>query len=212
MREPVAEFATQKLDPALWANIERAVPIPRMPAKPRNGPSPFAAPSPPSRQPPPHPPEIRRDGLLRRLLSICLFLDDWATPSKGLRLNPTCCFNAKVWRGKPSPRAYFVGRYPFQRGHPATPRAQDARSFQDSPPAATAALPDSFLTLAAASSQLVTCEAPSFHCRSNVGGGMGCPPPTFHLEDILGNSAPCRSLTFLPALPWLPAVRPSRIV
>ena len=54
----------------------------------------------------------------------------------------------KFWRGKPSPRAYCVGRYPFQRGHPATPRSQDARSFQDSPPAATAALPDSFLTMA----------------------------------------------------------------
>jgi hypothetical protein len=51
-------------------------------------------------------------------------------------------------RGKPSPRAYFVGRYPFQRGHPATPRAQDVRSFLDSPPAAASALPDSFLTMA----------------------------------------------------------------
>ena len=85
-------------------------------------------------------------------------------------------FDKTIWRGKPSPRAYFVGRYPFQRGHPATPRSQDARSFQDSPPAATAALPDSFLTLAAASSQLVTCRAPSLHCRSNAGGGLPTAP------------------------------------
>lgn len=41
----------------------------------------------------------------------------------------------------------------------------------------------------AASSQLVTCEAPSFHCRSNAGGGMECPPPPFHLADILGESS-----------------------
>jgi hypothetical protein len=130
----------------------------------------------------------------------------------GLHNNINSVFCSSFWRGRPSPRAYFVGRYPFQRGHPATPRAQDAHSFQDSPPAATAALPDSFLTLAAASSQLVTCEAPSFHCRSNAGGGTGCLPPTFHLAGILGELAPCRSLVFLPALPWLPAVRPSRIV
>ena len=118
-------------------------------------------------------------------------------------------FDKTIWRGKPSPRAYCVGRYPFQRGHPATPRSQDARSFQDSPPAATAALPDSFLTLAAASSQLVTCRAPSLHCRSNAGGGMRCLPPSFHLAGLLGESAPSgRSCFCQPCLCSLRCARP----
>ncbi len=37
--------------------------------------------------------------------------------------------------------------------------------------------------------RLVTCEAPSFHCRSNATGGMKCPPPAFHLADTLGISS-----------------------